>query len=167
MPKNNSRTLSIVATHVALISTTGGSFSLPAIHNVSDDNIAMEYLRKLHDYRKQHGLSFRQVAKIIHCAPSTICSYENFGSIPDVNSYNALADFFKWPRYSPQHNSVPTLQESKKHRAYSIPENLLEDLRDIASVKGCSISEIITSVLTDYTAKHKGSLLAIRELRNS
>ncbi len=160
--------------------------------NISDDNIAMDYIRRLKDYREKHGLSQRQLSKVIRCVHSTIYAYEKNKSIPSVNTYNTLADFFNWPRYSPQHSHIPaqaheiqqddslTLPldfdgdndnappaDDKKHRAYSIPEALLDDIRDIATIKGCSMSEIITSVLEEYTAKHKGSLLAIRAIRNS
>lgn len=169
---------------------------MPAPTNISDDYTAMDYIRRLKDYRKKHGMSLEQVGQIADCSYATINRYENGRYIPDINTYNALADFFKWPRYSPQHNNAPahahlpaftqtqedcatlplgftgdndktTQPDDKKRRAYSIPENLLDDIRDIATIKGCSMSEIITRILEEYTAKHKGSLLAIRELRNS
>ena len=165
---------------------------MPGAKNISDDVIAMDYLRSLRACREKHGLTLPQLGKIIGRSHTAVYTYEIGKYIPEINVYNILADFFKWPRYCPQRsisnttasndtqndsltlplgldadNETQTQQDDKKRRAYSIPENLLNDIRDIATIKGCSMSEIITSVLEEYTAKHKGSLLAIRAIRNS
>ena len=159
---------------------------MPYIFTVDDDDIAMQNLRSLKSLRLKYNLTQEQLGKIAGCSSTAIYAYENLHRVPSKETYNALAAFFHWREYShtPKNidmaenhtlslgfeNEVQERQTSEKKDARihcCISGKLLNDVKDIASIKGCTVSDIITTLLENYVSPYSDAVNSLRKIRNS
>ncbi len=159
---------------------------MPHIFTVDDDDIAMQNLRSLKSLRLKYNLTQEQLGKIAGCSSTAIYVYENLHRVPSPKIYNALAAFFQWPEYShtPKNiemaenstlslgleNEAHKVQTSEKKDAHihcSISGKLLNDVKDIAAIKGCTVSDIIINLLENYVSPYSDAINSLRKIRNS
>ena len=132
---------------------------------IDDDPVAMNCVKRLKAERERRGLSQLQLSNLIGCHHSTISHIESQSRSVSVLAYNALAELFSWPRY--KQGTCETLKLDFEQPAVKPPqsscgveEEQLRILRDIASIKGYTVSELLTRL----TAPYAEALSAIRKL---
>ena len=122
---------------------------------INDDQVALACVRTLKAERKKRGLTSSQLAKMLHVHPSTISHIENLNRPVSVSIYNSLAAIFKWPLYMQGGNDNLLLNfdcsdRDTKQSDVVIPEEQLRDIQDIAKIKNCSVSELLSKLIAPY-----------------
>ena len=122
---------------------------------INDDQVALACVRTLKAERKKRGLTSSQLAHMLHVHPSTICHIENLNRPVSVCIYNSLAAIFKWPLYTHGGNGNLLLNfdcpdRDSKQSDIIIPEEQLRDIQDIAKIKSCSVSELLSMLIAPY-----------------
>lgn len=157
------------------------------INNISDDEVACTNIRNLKHIRLQHGITLHQVGMAIGKSHTSVGRYENGEILPDINTYNKLADFFRWFHYSSgrkisagsqdcstlniDFEQVAKNKELNFSRVidpnpWALPDYLKQDLQDLARIKGLPVQELVTRVLDDYAEPLRDTLKALREIQN-
>ena len=132
---------------------------------INDDSVALACIRTLKAERMKRGLTLLQLAHMLHVHPSTICHIENLNRPVSVSIYNSLAAIFKWPLYTQGGNDNLLLNfdcpdRNTKQSDFVIPEEQLRDIQDIAKIKSCTVSELLSKLIAPY----KEALDTIRHL---
>ena len=149
--------------------------------NIADDKAAMSNIRSLRVSRHQRGLTLVQLGKCIGYSASIIGEYERGEKVPSVGIYNAIADFFGWPKYTANNKGIMANQqqstlslgfeenqessstekstEKEDTRLNScIPSDLLSSVSIISVTRGMSVSEIVSEALKAYLKPYSEAL---------
>ena len=132
---------------------------------INDDTVALACVRTLKAERMKRRLTSSQLAHMLHVHPSTINHIENLNRPVSVSIYNSLAEIFKWPAYKHGGNDNLLLNfdspdRDSKQSDVVIPEKQLRDIQDIAKIKSCTVSELLSKLIAPY----KEALDTIRHL---
>ena len=138
---------------------------MPTKPMINDDTVALACVRTLKAERIKRRLTSSQLAHMLHLHPSTICHIENLNRPVSVSIYNSLAAIFKWPLYTHGGNgnlllNFDTTDKDSKQSDIVIPEEQLRDFQDIANIKGCTVSELLSKLIAPY----KEAVNSIRNL---
>ena len=148
---------------------------MPKVKTINDDLIAVKYIKNLRIFRKKAKLTQTELGLMAGVSTDTISRYERHeGDVP-VSTYNILADIFRWPHYKQSPNETLSLdfenpkQAEPKQAEPKQAENpckefiykaQLAELRAIAGIKGCSVSELLDKLIAPYAE----ALNALRSL---